>query len=270
MNPQKISLSGFDHIAADYDNDFSCSPVGKLQRERVYHFLRAELSGTFLRVLEINCGTGEDAIWLADLGHHVTATDASTEMINITRQKIKDRSFKGSVDTRQLSFSELKDVFAPQSFDLVFSDFGGLNCIPENEMRSLLKEVHSLLKPGGKFIAVIMSRKCLWERFYFLLKGKWKEAFRRSSKEPVPVYLGKNSQPTWYYAPPEIINLSAEYFTRRNLKPVGLALPPSYLNPFFEKRKSLLSALNKLEALFSFSICSNYADHFYLSLQKIN
>lgn len=269
-NPQKISFSGFDHIAEEYDSDFSCSPVGQLQRQRVHHFLGQELGRTSLRVLEINCGTGEDAIWLAERGHHVIATDSSAEMINITMQKIKGRYFEGVVQARQISFNELNDVFMPQSFDLVFSDFGGLNCIPENVMRTLLQDIYALLKPGGKFIAVIMGRKCLWERGYYLLKGNGKEAFRRSSKQSVAVSLGSNPQPTWYFAPSEIINLSAEYFYCRNLKPVGIAVPPSYLNPFFAKKKWLLSTLNTLEAVFSFSVCSNYADHFYISLQKKN
>ena len=44
-----------------------------------------------LRVLEIGCGTGEDALFLAQQGIHITATDASEEMLRITREKTENQ-----------------------------------------------------------------------------------------------------------------------------------------------------------------------------------
>ena len=62
-------VSPFDREAASYDVDFTYTAVGKLQRKRVYHFLAKSLSEKPLQVLEINCGTGEDATWLASRGN---------------------------------------------------------------------------------------------------------------------------------------------------------------------------------------------------------
>lgn len=266
LNPQ---LSPFDLVAEQYDIAFSQSPIGLLQRERVHRFLSATISGKSLNILEINCGTGDDAIWLAEKGQHVIATDASERMIEVTKRKIKSQSLESWIHAQHTSFREIKNKFTPSSFDLIFSDFGGLNCIPKDELRLLMNDAASLLKPGGKLIAVIMGRKCLWEQGYFLLKGKSKDAFRRNNVEAVKVNIGDGVQHTWYYSPEEIRIISSSQFKLNSLKPVGIAIPPSYFNPFFIRKKIMLSILNIMESVLSFSFLSNYADHFYIELQKI-
>src|ERR1700750_2270801 len=84
------ATSVFDNMASTYDADFTMSGIGKLQRERVWFFLSALLQkkGAALKILEINCGTGEDALRLAALGHQVIATDASAVMIETAKAKL--------------------------------------------------------------------------------------------------------------------------------------------------------------------------------------
>jgi len=54
----------FDTAAANYDTSFTHTAVGKLQRDRIYFFLeKFNLIQPSHSILEINCGTGEDAIW---------------------------------------------------------------------------------------------------------------------------------------------------------------------------------------------------------------
>jgi hypothetical protein len=113
-----------------------------------------------------------------------------------------------------------------------------------------------------------MGRKCLWERFYFLLKRKTYEAFRRNSKEMEEVRIGDSIVPAWYYSPHEFQKLFYDGFRKIQMKPVGLFIPPSYLNPFFAKKIWLLSFMNGFEKLFSFSFLSNYADHFFIEFTK--
>src|SRR4051812_40651344 len=111
----------FDSAACVYDEEFTNTPIGRLQRTRVLKFLSHGLKDEGLIILEINCGTGEDAIWLAGQGHNVTATDASAKMIEGTRQKIAGQKSAGKVSAMQLSFSDLKDYFSDEKFDLIFS-----------------------------------------------------------------------------------------------------------------------------------------------------
>ncbi len=258
----------FDLVASTYDAEFTHTAIGRLQRDRVYHHLKKSLSARSLRILEINCGSGEDAVWLAKQGHEVTATDASPKMIAQVREKAAANQLESKIVSRICDFDDLSSVFAGEQFDLIFSDFGGLNCVSADELEKLSEDFSRLLRTNGKFIAVIMGRKCLWERFYFLLKGKRSEAFRRNSKEELLVTVGHSTVPVWYYSPAEFMKLFSAHFTFERKKPVGLVIPPSYLNPFFEKRKWLLSILHLKEKLVSFSVFSNLSDHFFIEMKR--
>lgn len=258
----------FDLAASSYDEAFTTTAIGRLQRARVYHYLEKSLPRTPLRILEINCGSGEDAVWLARRGHEVTATDASPKMIARVKEKAAANQLESKVTGRICDFDDLGSVFAGEQFDLIFSDFGGLNCVSADELQKLAEDFSLLLKPNGKFIAVVMGRGCIWERIYFLLHRKRSEAFRRSSKEELLAMVGHSTVPTWYYSPAEFMKLFSERFLFVRKKPVGLAIPPSYLNPFFEKRQWLLSILQLKEKLLSFSVFSNLSDHFYIEMKK--
>jgi len=268
LNESSSIGCSFDIAATTYDSNFTESAIGKLQRRRVLHFLQHSLPNQSLKILEINCGTGEDALWLAGKGHLVIATDISEHMIATARKKIAEENLDSFVTAARLSFDELAAHFTDEKFDLIFSDFGGLNCISEIELKKLAEDFSSLLKLNGKLIAVVMGRKCWWERFYFLVKGNFKEAFRRNSKEKVEARIEKEIISTWYYSPKEFRKIFKEHFTFRRMRPVGLFVPPSYLNCFFEDKKFLLSIFNALEKLFPLSFLSNYADHFYIELKK--
>ncbi|MFN8181110.1 MAG: methyltransferase domain-containing protein [Bacteroidia bacterium] len=81
----------FDAVAQAYDQQFTRSATGRLQRERVHRFIETmPLLKKPARVLELNCGTGEDALWLARKGHQVTATDNSAGMLDAAREKFRN------------------------------------------------------------------------------------------------------------------------------------------------------------------------------------
>ena len=78
----------FDKAAQNYDTTFTNSVIGKLQRDLVYHqFSKVINKHNPKTILEINCGTGEDAIWLAEQKIEVMATDISSTMIEIAKSK---------------------------------------------------------------------------------------------------------------------------------------------------------------------------------------
>ena len=71
----------FDALAATYDKDFTFTVVGKAQRQQVYDHIDAIISvPKALDILELNCGTGEDALYFASKGHQITATDISADL----------------------------------------------------------------------------------------------------------------------------------------------------------------------------------------------
>ena len=265
----KTMATPFDHIADNYDRVFTNSALGQLQRKQVWRYLESmlpQLDG--LEILELNCGTGEDAVLFGEKGFNVIATDISTEMLRATETKAQRLSMHHRVTSQYLDLENISDILFGKKFDLIFSNFGGLNCISPEAMRKLLDQLPLLLNPNGRFVGVIMPKFCLWEGLYFLAKFQFGKIFRRWTSQEVIADLHGSDVRTWYYSPAQIENWSVSGFNVKNVRPVGLALPPSYLNPFFEKRRKILRWLYWLEQRLSTTeYFSKMSDHFIIDLR---
>jgi SAM-dependent methyltransferase len=259
----------FDAIAHDYDRTFTESGTGRLQRVRVHRFLeQLDLLQRPARVLELNCGTGEDALWLAGQGHRVTATDSSEAMLTVAKEKIrKAGALQGSVAFLRYDMDEAVDRNWIGSFDLIFSNFGGMNCLDGPALQRLASGMADCLRPGGLLVTVVMGRRCLTERLYFLAKGSPEKAFRRMRVTPQPAKLtDKIEQPVWYYRPSELDRLFSGRFQRRHLRPIGFFLPPSYLDRRFAGHPRLLRLLYRLErSTGELGLLADHADHYLAS-----
>ncbi len=258
--------SMFDSMAASYDTDFTHSCIGQLQRERVWSYLNPLLIGRSLKILEINCGTGEDALRLVAAGHQVVATDASAQMIEQANQKLDDNK-SSQLSFYVCSFNQLKDQFAGQQFDLVFSNFGGLNCIDQDSIKQLSRDLAELTKPTGQLFFVMLSNCCLWETGYFGIRAKFKKAFRRFSGKAGFDLYGENMT-VCYYSVKLLKKLMISHFELQQSKPIGLFVPPSYLEEKFSSRPKRLQLLNRLDTKFDHSIWSNFADHYCAVFKK--
>jgi ubiquinone/menaquinone biosynthesis C-methylase UbiE len=261
---KKNMKASFDKAAQNYDKTFSHSEIGKLQRNLVYHHLEKLLSNQQQNILEINCGTGEDAIWLAKKNHSIIATDISNEMIAVAKTKESHQN----LNFCQADSITISEQFKDKKFDSIFSNFGGLNCLTVDELTIFFKNSTSILSEKGKLILVIMPKNTLWEKIYFILKRKFKSSFRRTKKIAFANVDG-TSVPTYYYNPKDIVNLTNANFDCLEVKPIGFFIPPSYLEPFFKNKKGLLQFLYTLETkIKNWSFLSKYADHYLIVLQK--
>ncbi len=122
--------ASFDKAAINYDETFTNSDIGKLQRDLVYEQLSKQLKSIH-NILEINCGTGEDAIWLSKQNFKVTATDISTKMI----EEAKNKATLGNLNFEIADINLIATSFPNDNFDLIFSNFGGLNCLSKTELQ---------------------------------------------------------------------------------------------------------------------------------------
>lgn len=259
----------FDHIASAYDSYFTRSTIGQLQRRQVWSYLEEVIPRLHgLDILELNCGTGEDAVLFGNRGFNIIATDISEEMLKMTSEKVTHYSLQNKISSHYLDLNSFDGRTFDKKFDLVFSNFGGINCISPKAFQQLLNKLPSILAPGGRFIAVIMPKFCLWETFYFLLKLRPKRAFRRWTQNAVPVNLQGTNLNIWYYQPAQVRTWSAQNFRFMDARPVGAAVPPSYLEDFFSKRKSWLLKLDAVErSIGNISFLSGFADHFIIDLK---
>ena len=110
--------------------------------DRIRHFL-----GGTSTVLELGCGTGTTALRLAPHVRRILATDLSSEMIAIARE----RASAQACENVEFATATSDCVPAPESaFDGVLA-FNMLHLIADRA--SLFRDIHRLLKPGGVFIS---------------------------------------------------------------------------------------------------------------------
>lgn len=257
-------VTPFDLAAMTYDEDFTHSQIGKLQRNQVWQYLQSivlELSGK--RIFEINCGTGEDALIFAQQGFSVVATDLSAQMVTAALQKA---NINLQVTFEQLSATDI-DKFNGQTFDLIFSNFAGLNCLNVGELTSFINKSHQLLNPNGRMIVVMFSTCCMWEIIYYTLKLKWGTAWRRF-KSFGQFKVRESEQTIWYYSIRKFKKLVSSHYQVEYVKPIGLFVPPSYLENFFSTKPRLLNLLASLDSYFRWPIVAPLSDHYLIDIRK--
>lgn len=256
MSSPSHQAAAFDGVAAGYDRDFTQGLIGGAQRRAVWRALDRTVAGFGrpISVLELNCGTGEDALHLARAGHRVLATDVSEAMLSQAAAKFARHALPSPPTTRRLDLRALAaaDVSVAElggPFDLVFSNFGGLNCLSPTTLQALAAPLAACLSPAGRLITVVMPRLCLWETAWSLLRGQPRRAMRRWGRGEVLARLGEGQPrlPIWYYAPGDMRRLMGAHFQWVAQRPVGLAVPPSDLEPLMQRLPRLFAALDALD-----------------------
>lgn len=112
-----------------------------------------------MKVLEFGCGTGSTALLHAPHVAQMDATDLSSEMVNIGRQRAKE----GAIHNISFIQASADDYEAPEgSYDMVLA-LNLLHLLPDRD--AALTKIHRLLKPGGLFIS---STPCLSDKMWFL------------------------------------------------------------------------------------------------------
>lgn len=260
INPAEKAFSlqapVFDSI--DKDND-----IIKWMRQRVYHHLDEFLKPDS-RILELNCGTGIDAIHFASQGHKVVGTDISQAMLDQGEHKVRQLGLEAGISFQRCSYTAL-DQLNDGEFDHIFSNFGGLNC--SNEIQTVFSSFRKLLKPGGKVTLVMLSPYCIWE-FLFAFKLNFKLAFRRLHKDGVMAYVEDEPFKTYYFSGSKIRKLMRNNFELKSFESLGTFVPPPYLDQKFSRFPAILKFLSHLdEGLAKWPLIRSLGDHFIVTFQ---
>jgi len=198
----------FDHLAERYDQLWTHTAIGRAQREQVWRAIDP-LFGPGDRVIDIGCGTGDDAAHLAGRGVSVHAIDPSPAMIAVAQRR----------GTFCAEIAELEDVSG--IFDGALSNFGALNCL-EN-LEAVACQMARLVRPGGRAALCFIGRFCAWETLHYALRLDFRRAFRRLHGR------AESSLGTVYYpAIPDIRVAFSPYFACERWTGIGMLVPPSY------------------------------------------
>jgi len=265
MNEQGTAAA-FSSQAKIFDDLFSGNIIVRYKRKRVREHVKQFLFSNS-NILELNSGTGEDAIWFAQQGNHVHATDISTVMQKVLITKVKEHRLETRISAELCSFTELTHLKNKGPYDFIFSNFAGLNCT--GDLKKVLHSFENLLTPGGVITLVILPSFCLWE-FLLLFKGKFKTAFRRLfGKRGVQSNVEGNLFTCWYYNPSYIINELKNSFDVLSVEGLCTIVPPSYIENFAEKYPYTYNYLKRKEDRFKKSWPWKYiGDYYIISLKK--
>jgi ubiquinone/menaquinone biosynthesis C-methylase UbiE len=243
---EKQAASAFGKQALVFDAYDAGNSIIGYKRDRVRQHVLPHLppAGS---ILELNAGTGEDALYFASHGHRVHATDIAAGMQRKLREKVAAQGMGERVSTEICSFTALETLRNKGPYDLIFSNFAGLNCT--RELAKVLRSFDPLLKPGGKVTLVILPPFCLWE-LLLVFRGRFKTAFRRffSKRNGAPARVEGVPFRCWYYPASFVIRtLEKENFELLGREGLCTIVPPSYIEGFAEKHPRLYRFLRTRE-----------------------
>ncbi len=253
---------GFEALADSYDDTFTHTVLGGLYRQRVWDRL-ADVLRVGDSVLELNCGTGVDAVWLARRGHRVHATDLSPAMVARTRQAAESAGVAELVTTEVLALQALEGLFKRgHRYDAVLSDFGGLNCVLD--LRPVLQSMSRVLAPNGRALLVVMGPLVPWEWVWFLAHGQPRRAVRRLVRQP-----RWRDQPLRYHRIGSVRRAAAPALQPVRIDALGALMPPPYSERWASRHPGLLRRLNGVERRWSTNaVLVRAADHYLVELRR--
>jgi SAM-dependent methyltransferase len=243
--PGLAASCAFGLIAERYDDAFTRTTIGRAQRRVVWAAMERVFSSGD-QVLELNCGTGEDALFLGRSGVCVTACDASAEMIAVARRRKSLEAPGAPVEFQVLANESLGELPSEGAFDGVLSNFSGLNCV--SDLRDVAANLGKRIRPEGQALLCMSTRICLWEMGWYLARGDAMKAFRRVRGRTLARLEGV-AVPVWYRTLRQVRDAFHPWFALRSVQAVGLFVPPSYLEPWAQSHPRLVGFLARMDRI---------------------
>lgn len=252
----------FDRLADSYDRVFADSLIGKAQRQQIWDVMDREFSPG-QRILEINCGTGVDALHLAQRGVHVTACDSSPRMVEVCRERISKFSLPGSSTFHVLPTESVGELRNEGLFDGTLSNFAGLNCV--SDLAPVARQLAGLLRPGAKALICIFGRFCVWEVIWYAARAEFGKAFRRLQKGVACTSLGRIR----YHTIHEVKQSFAPHFRLLELRGIGVTVPPSYLEAWVRPFPFALKLAARVDSWVAhLPVFRSFGDHILLRFER--
>lgn len=272
MDESQGRASPFDDMAIDYDQAFTHSLIGAAMRRAVWDRLDVHFDAS-MRVIELGCGTGEDALYLARRGVSVLATDPSRAMLEVAEKKLAAAGYAQRVRLQQLKMEYLESLpvrvasagkaGAGHRFDGAFSNFGALNCASDlDRVRAGLTHV---LRPGASVLLCIMGPLVPWEWLWFMAHRQPKKALRRL----IPGGSEWRGLRIRYPSIGRVRQVFSDGFQFQRVGALGALVPPPYAESRLGRYPGLLASLNRWERwLESVRPLPWLADHYLIEFTR--
>ena len=153
------------------------------------------------RTIDLGCGAGNYAIWLAGLGFDVTGVDSSPTAIRIAEKNAREKGVQCRFIVADL-LGDLHEVTG--TFDFAF-DWELLHHIFPEDRETYARNVHRVLNPGAMYLSVCFSE----DDPQFGGAGKFR-------KTPIGTTL-------YFSSESELRELFSPYFVVRELKTIEVS-----------------------------------------------
>ncbi len=127
----------------NFANDFSINQKEKNQINREYLY-KYVTNVNNKKVLDLCCGDGIDVNYFNNLDADVTGIDASSELIELAKEKYDNGTFHVGL-AEELPYED-------NNFDIIYSKYA---IMTSKNMQPIFNEVHRTLKKGGEFIYLV-------------------------------------------------------------------------------------------------------------------
>jgi ubiquinone/menaquinone biosynthesis C-methylase UbiE len=232
--------SAYDAIAPEYDRQLEGDAW---MRGILWKYYR-EAFRPGHHVLDVGCGTGTDALFLARHGIRVTGIDISPGMVAQAQSKLSRHGLSHRVRLLVLDIADLQRLPA-NHFDGIIATFASLNT--SSELTTFAAEAARLLQPSGRMILHLLNRSSLWEWAGLIKHGRWAEARQLKRRRERTFLVG--STPVHHYLPRAYEAYARDfspYFRLCRTAGLGIVRPPC---PVRGMPGTVLAALTRLDEL---------------------
>lgn len=183
-------------------------------------------------LLDLGSGTGNEAVAMVQNGYNVLGIDISPAMVRQAQIKMAVYGLQRGISFRALPAAQLHKLDERGPFQGAYSSLGTLNTEPN--LPGVAHDLHDLLEPGAAFVAVVMSRHCLFETLRKLSRADNGTALDRSGEwEEARAGAGGVVAPVKFYYPDEFAAPFAPYFTVESVCAFPLWMPPIQLHALY-------------------------------------
>ena len=232
----------FSRTAEKYDSFSEDHPHLTRMRAKVYAHVARWLP-TGAHILELNAGTGTDAVALAERGYAVHATDIAPGMLARLAEKVERLNLEGRITIQECSFTNLASMQGGP-YDALFSNLGGLNCV--SDLTPVIRAIPNVLRPGGVVTWVLMPPVCLWE-LGLIFTGQVRLALRRLSRNGTRSHLEGLYFNVYYFTPQQVTAWFGEDYDFLALEGLSVITPTAESKQLARRFPQIYRALSWID-----------------------
>jgi len=137
-----------------FNQSYGGTPPWDIERPQPAFVCLAQSGAIVGKVLDVGCGTGENALYLAGLGYDVCGIDSARVAIEKARTKSLQRGIRANF--------RLVDVLALPSLGMMFDtviDSGLFHVFSNQERKEFVNSLETVLVPGGRYFMLCFSER---------------------------------------------------------------------------------------------------------------